>query len=147
MYSNWSKWPRGLKHEMSSPAQTLGSWVQTPVEACVYSLFMLSCIGSGLATGWSPVQGVLPTVYKIQIPELINSEWTQAEEVEIYSDSSNVSVGMETYGTGKYAVLVHLVTSCFALLVTHSLYSIHIFLAFVIFKICFTHFILLACLW
>jgi hypothetical protein len=26
---------------------------------CVYSVFVL---GSGLATGWSPVQGVLPTV-------------------------------------------------------------------------------------
>jgi hypothetical protein len=23
------------------------------------------CVGSGLATGWSPVQGVLPTVYWI----------------------------------------------------------------------------------
>jgi hypothetical protein len=33
---------------------------------CVYSVFVLSCVGSGLATGWSPVQGVLPTVYKIK---------------------------------------------------------------------------------
>jgi hypothetical protein len=29
---------------------------------CVYSVFVLSCVGSGLASGWSPVQGVLPTV-------------------------------------------------------------------------------------
>jgi hypothetical protein len=36
---------------------------------CFYSLFVLSCIGSGLATGWSPVQGVLPTVYKCEITE------------------------------------------------------------------------------
>jgi hypothetical protein len=30
----------------------------------VYSVFVLSCVGSGLATGWSLVQGVLPIVYK-----------------------------------------------------------------------------------
>jgi hypothetical protein len=29
---------------------------------CVYSMFMLSCVGSGLATGWALVQGVLPAV-------------------------------------------------------------------------------------
>jgi hypothetical protein len=29
---------------------------------CVYIL----CVGSGLATGWSPIQGVLPTVYRIK---------------------------------------------------------------------------------
>jgi hypothetical protein len=52
---------------MSSPAWTLGSWVRIPLEAwmfvCVYSVFVLSCVGSGLATAWSLVQGVLPTVY------------------------------------------------------------------------------------
>jgi hypothetical protein len=38
---------------MSSLAQTMGSWVQIPLEAwmsvCVYSLFVLSRVGSGLA--------------------------------------------------------------------------------------------------
>jgi hypothetical protein len=33
---------------------------------CVYSVFVLSCVGSGLATGLSPVQGVLLTVYRIK---------------------------------------------------------------------------------
>jgi hypothetical protein len=60
---------------MSSPAQTLGSWVRIPLEVwmsvCVSSVLVLSCICSGLATGWSPVQGVLPTVYKIQSSRLI----------------------------------------------------------------------------
>jgi hypothetical protein len=28
----------------------------------VYSMFVLSCVGRGLAMGWSLVQGVLPTV-------------------------------------------------------------------------------------
>jgi hypothetical protein len=36
------------------------------MSVCVYSVFVLSCVGSGLATGWSPVQGVLPTVYRIK---------------------------------------------------------------------------------
>jgi hypothetical protein len=66
-----SQWPRGLRHEMSSSARTLGSWVWIPLEACmfvcVYPVFMLSCVGSDLATGWSLVQGVLPTVYKCKI--------------------------------------------------------------------------------
>jgi hypothetical protein len=36
---------------------------------CVYSVFVLSCVGSGLATVWSLVQGVLPIVYKCKITE------------------------------------------------------------------------------
>jgi hypothetical protein len=34
---------------------------------CVYYVFALSCVGSGLATGWSLVQGVLPVVHKCEI--------------------------------------------------------------------------------
>jgi hypothetical protein len=45
----------------------------------VYSVFMLPCVGSGLATGLSPVQEVLQTVYKIHNFR-INSEWEQARE-------------------------------------------------------------------
>jgi hypothetical protein len=65
-----SQCPNGLRHEVSSPAETLGSWVRIPLEAlmfvCVYSVFVLPCVGSGLATDWSPVERVLPTVYKIK---------------------------------------------------------------------------------
>jgi hypothetical protein len=36
-----SQWPRGVMHEMSSPARTLGSWVRIPLQAwmlfCIYS--------------------------------------------------------------------------------------------------------------
>jgi hypothetical protein len=32
------------------------------MDVCVYSVSVLSCVGSGFATGWSPVQVVLPTV-------------------------------------------------------------------------------------
>jgi hypothetical protein len=62
-----SQCPLGLRYEPSSPAQTLGSWVRIPLEAwmslCVCSVFMLFCIGNGLATGRSPVLGVQPSVY------------------------------------------------------------------------------------
>jgi hypothetical protein len=65
-----SQWQRNLKHELSSLARTLGSWVRIPLKAwmsvCVYSVFVLSCVGSGLATGWSPIQGVLLTVLRLR---------------------------------------------------------------------------------
>jgi hypothetical protein len=56
----------------SNPAQSM--------EVCVYTVFLLSCVCSGLGIGRSPVQGVLLTVYKIQISKLINFEWAQARE-------------------------------------------------------------------
>jgi hypothetical protein len=45
-----SRWqcPRGLRHQLSSPAWTLGSWVRIPLEAwmsvCAFILFVLSCV-------------------------------------------------------------------------------------------------------
>jgi hypothetical protein len=64
-------------HEMFSPAKTLGSWVWIPLKArmseYVYSVFALSCVGTGLTMGWSLVQGVLPTVYRIKKPK-----WNEA---------------------------------------------------------------------
>jgi hypothetical protein len=73
-----SQWERGLRAEMSSPAQTLGSWVRIPLEAWlsarVSSVFVLSCVGSGLATGLITVQEFLPTVYKIHSWRLIDGK-------------------------------------------------------------------------
>jgi hypothetical protein len=47
-----SQWPRGLRHEMSSLARTLGPYVRIQLEAwmsvCVYSVFVL---GISLAMG------------------------------------------------------------------------------------------------
>jgi hypothetical protein len=43
-----SQRPRGLRHELSSLARMLGSWVRIPLKAwmsvCVYSVFVLSCV-------------------------------------------------------------------------------------------------------
>jgi hypothetical protein len=50
-----SRWPRGLSHVLSSLARTLGSWLRIPLKSwmsvCVYSVFVLSCVGSGLVKG------------------------------------------------------------------------------------------------
>jgi hypothetical protein len=45
-----------LRHEPSSPARTLGSWVRIPLEewmsVCFYSLLVFCvCVGSGFAKG------------------------------------------------------------------------------------------------
>jgi hypothetical protein len=45
-----------------------------------FLLFVLSYVDSGLAIGWLPIQGVLPTVYKIQNFR-INSECGQAKQL------------------------------------------------------------------
>jgi hypothetical protein len=65
-------------HEMSSLARTLGSWVRIPLEAWMYvhtySVFVLSFVVTGLETGWTRVQEILPTVYNIHSFRLILNE-------------------------------------------------------------------------
>jgi hypothetical protein len=64
------EWPRLLRHKRSSLAQTLGSGVRIPLEVrlCLrlFCVCVVLCVGSDRATGWSPVEGVLPTVCKIK---------------------------------------------------------------------------------
>jgi hypothetical protein len=48
-YPYRSQWPPRLRHELSSLAQTLGSWVRIPLKGtdvyvCVYSVFVFSCL-------------------------------------------------------------------------------------------------------
>jgi hypothetical protein len=51
-------------------AWATGSYVRIPLEAwmsvCVYSVCVVLCVGRGLATGCSPVQGVLSNVYRLR---------------------------------------------------------------------------------
>jgi hypothetical protein len=51
-----------------SNAEIMGSNPTQSMDVCVhlFCVYVVLCVGSGLATGWSPVQGVLPTVYKIK---------------------------------------------------------------------------------
>jgi hypothetical protein len=44
-----SQWPRGLRHELSPLARTLGSWVRIPLKTwlsvlCAFILFVLFCV-------------------------------------------------------------------------------------------------------
>jgi hypothetical protein len=59
---------------MSSPAQTLGLWVRIQFEAWmsggVSSVFVLSCVGSGLAIGLV-TRPRSPTVYETHSSRLI----------------------------------------------------------------------------
>jgi hypothetical protein len=81
-----SQWPRDLRHELSSLARKLRSWVRIPFEAwmsvCVDSVFVL---GSDLARGWSLVQWVLPNVRlrnwseTKRFTDALCSKWEQQE--------------------------------------------------------------------
>jgi hypothetical protein len=57
LQSSRSQWPRGLRHDPSSPPRKLGSWVRISLEAwmfvCVrlFCVRVFLCLGSGLATG------------------------------------------------------------------------------------------------
>jgi hypothetical protein len=75
--SSLSQWSRGLRHEMSSAAQTLGSWVRIPFEGWmsvhVSSVFVLSCVGIGLATGMITRPRGPSNFYKIHLLLLLSS--------------------------------------------------------------------------
>jgi hypothetical protein len=70
-----SQWPRCPRHEMSSPTWILGSWVRIPLEAwmfvCVYSVSVLSCVGSGLATGLHPSKESYQPSISVRLRNLI----------------------------------------------------------------------------
>jgi hypothetical protein len=53
---NYSAAYSTLSITVAALTSTVGSWVRIPLEAWI------SVLGSGLATGWSLVQGVLPNV-------------------------------------------------------------------------------------
>jgi hypothetical protein len=56
------QWPLSLRHEPSSPDRALGSRFESHSRQGCLRLFCVCfvlCVGSGVATGWSPIQGVL----------------------------------------------------------------------------------------
>jgi hypothetical protein len=72
-----SRWPRGLRHEPSSPAQTLVRWVRTPLEAWIY--MRLFCICAVLCAGSG--RGLIPgriRIFLVSITSRLNLEATQS---------------------------------------------------------------------
>jgi hypothetical protein len=72
-HTSRAQWPHGLGHELLPPDQAQGSWVWFPLEAWMsiygYSVCVVLCVVRGLATGWSPTQGVLLTMYGLNKQE------------------------------------------------------------------------------
>jgi hypothetical protein len=75
MYVCWlccgSTWPRGLQQWTvfaRSNAGIVGSNPTPGMDVCLrlFCVCAVLCVGIGLATGWSPVRGVLQTVYMIK---------------------------------------------------------------------------------
>jgi hypothetical protein len=59
-----SQWP--LRHELPSLAGSNPTQGMDVCIVCIYCVCVVLCVGSGLATGWSSVQLVLPTVNRIK---------------------------------------------------------------------------------
>jgi len=69
------------KTHVSWTAQTRWSWVRIPLKAWVYVWYfcvVLSCVGTGLAIGQSPVQGFLPKRLNGFVVSEVNSDSEQA---------------------------------------------------------------------
>jgi hypothetical protein len=52
-----SLWSRGVRHESSSPAETLESWVRTPLEAWMFLFILCLC---RLVCRYRPCEGLIP---------------------------------------------------------------------------------------
>jgi hypothetical protein len=71
-YMSWRMPVRGLPKVWTvfvrSNTGVMGSNPTRDMHVCMrlFCVCVVLCVGSGLATGWSSVQGVLPTVYRIK---------------------------------------------------------------------------------
>jgi hypothetical protein len=78
-----SQRPSGLRHVLSEDARSLGLCVRIPLEAwtCVrvFLCCVILCIGRGLASGRSPIQGVYQLSSRFISFRKINSEPEQAK--------------------------------------------------------------------
>jgi hypothetical protein len=70
----WSQWPRRLRHEISSLAKTLGSWVWIPLEARMSAFFKCLCCPvevAGLRGADLPSKGFYRLSIRFIISQLI----------------------------------------------------------------------------
>jgi hypothetical protein len=124
-----SQLPRGVRHEMSSPARTLVSWVRIHSKHgylfFVYTVFLL---GSGLVRCWSPVQGVLPTVLGLRnwsgtkrFADVLRYKWAQREYKKKKRARTACFFGPENGGTMLFREVGN---SCYTEFHPISVYSI-----------------------
>jgi hypothetical protein len=80
MKYNRQQGSRGLRLETSLPAQSLGLWVRFPLEAWmslrIHSVFVLSCVDSGITMGLIPRPSV-SNIHKF----ILNSEWERPDSI------------------------------------------------------------------
>jgi hypothetical protein len=72
-----------------------------PIWGIDVSVYVVLCAGSGLATGWSPVQAVLPSVYTDQETEKAAKAQQRAVEPKI-----------ERYCVSKYGAMKAITDRC-----------------------------------
>jgi hypothetical protein len=77
-----------------SKAGIVGSNPNQGTDVCAFIL----CVGSGLATSWSPVQGVLPIVYRIETEKAAK---VQQRTVEPWMDGRMDGFRMESGNDGN----------------------------------------------
>jgi hypothetical protein len=92
---------------------------------CISFVLVLSCVGSGLATGWSPVQGDLQTVYKIHSFH-INSE--KGTDHRVWSDTGRSCYELATMLLREYARVKSAFVSLLFRLNNSSLNCIRVYL-------------------
>jgi hypothetical protein len=97
--TSWSK------VHMSRTIQTVIVAESCLRHGCISAFFcvVLSCVGLGLAMGWSPVQGVLPKWLNGFIVSEVNSQPEQTRELNPWNKQLLVALGIILYlTTNKY---------------------------------------------
>jgi hypothetical protein len=93
----------------------LNTRVVARMSVCFYSVSVFSYVGSGLATCWSPIQGVLPTVHKINSfvskwEKIWLYKWTETGlsiSPCLFNDSYSVADWTEeSYGTSRWGQML-----------------------------------------
>jgi hypothetical protein len=81
-----AQWSKAWRVFASSNTGIMGSNPTQGMNVCVriFCVSFVMCVGSDLAMGWSPVQGVLPNVYRIK--KLKRRTRSKKRTVEQYTD-------------------------------------------------------------